>query len=757
MQTKPKLVDRRLRWFLFCFLLSVYLLVYVPEPDSADGNAVLAAASAFLHYGTPDISAIAADDARFEFDMSRMGTFGVDGALYSKKGVAPSIALLPFIFAAQILPWLTMRATAMLLNALLTAASGVLLYKLVRVTGFRPRVALGVSLIYGLATLALVYTKTLFGEPLAALALLAATLCVLSWREQGARRWLLLAGAALGVALGVNMTYALMPFVFAAFVFTPRSVAAAIRSHQSRRILMDAAAFAAPVLLALAGLALYNWARFGSPLNTGYHFEAGEGFTRPILAGLFGLFLSPYRGLLWFSPIVLLALPGWWMLRRRLPLAAWLTLAVVSAQSLTYAGWWSWHGGVVWGTRFLVPVVPLMAFWLAPLVDRLFDAGGIRRLGLSAVFGVLLPVSLIVQALGALFSPYPYYGELVANHYTGVIDSLVTGLGDEVMYDPRLSPVLGHARMLFEGQPLSPAWLRDGVDVVYLATALLLMGAAFALLRQRRPALIGVGMCLIALNVVAARQIEEPHTQAMMRLEQTMQTATVTVLATDYYEDAVLDAERIRPMTMNAPVAQDDRLERPLWEHALQTDRRLWYVTWFTAQDPDNWQERELWKTGAFAYEHVLDGHRALLFYLTPPTSVQQPENASFGPFQLDAYGASAVEDGIIVELHWQAVDAPDADYAWFVHLLSARGEIVAQQDRPPLGGTAPTSTWASGDQVVDRLYFPIEAAAVGAGWKLRVGWIDPSSGERLATLAPDGTPIDEGFVMLPLEPASGG
>ncbi|MCA9910857.1 MAG: hypothetical protein KC519_19510, partial [Anaerolineae bacterium] len=99
MRTDPKLVDRRLRWFLFCFLLSIYLLVYIPEPDSADGNAVLAVATAFLHQGTPDISAIASDDARFEFDMSRMGTFGVDGALYSKKGVAPSIVLLPLVFA----------------------------------------------------------------------------------------------------------------------------------------------------------------------------------------------------------------------------------------------------------------------------------------------------------------------------------------------------------------------------------------------------------------------------------------------------------------------------------------------------------------------------------------------------------------------------------------------------------------------------------------------------------------------------------
>ncbi|MBE0689614.1 MAG: hypothetical protein IH587_05770, partial [Anaerolineae bacterium] len=158
MGNDAKFIDHRLRWFLFCLVLSIYLLVYIPQPDSADGNAVLAVTSTTLRYGTPDISVLAADDAQFEFDMSRMGTFGADGALYSKKGLAPSIALVPLVLAAEVLPWLTIRATAMLLNPLIAALTAVLLYTLGRKTGFRPRTALAVSLIYALATLALVYT-----------------------------------------------------------------------------------------------------------------------------------------------------------------------------------------------------------------------------------------------------------------------------------------------------------------------------------------------------------------------------------------------------------------------------------------------------------------------------------------------------------------------------------------------------------------------------------------------------------------------
>jgi len=755
MKTDAKFIDHRLRWFLFCLVLGVYLLVYIPQPDSADGNAVLAVTTSTLRYGTPDISVLAADDARFEFDMSRMGTFGVDGALYSKKGVAPSIVLLPLVLAAQVLPWLPIRATAMLLNPLLTALATALLYSLIRMAGFRPRTALASSLIYGLATLALVYTKTLFGEPLAALALLAATLALLHWRTQGRRRALLLAGAFLGLAVGVNMTYLLMPLVFGIFAFAP-SWPNARRLQQGRPVWADALAFVAPILLALAGLALYNWARFGSPLDTGYHFEAGEGFTRPILTGLFGLFLSPYRGLFWYAPVLLLAVPGWWLLRRQTPLLAWVTLAVVALQSLIYAGWWSWHGGIVWGTRFLVPVLPFMAFWLSPLIERLLTPGQ-RRLGLSLVFAGLTLLSLIVQGLGALLSPYPYYGHLVANYYTGVVDSLVTGLADRVMYDPSLSPVIGHARLLLEGRPLDPAWLRNGIDLLHLVAAFALMGFAFFLLRRRRPALIGLITCIIVLNGVATRQLDEPKTQAIMHLEQVLEPPATALFTTAYYEDALLDAKRLRPMTMNAPVAPDDRLERPLWDHALQVDARLWYVTWFSAQDPDNWQERTLWTNAAFAYERAVDGHRALLFCLRPPESQQHSAGVQFGPIRLESYSVAAVDDGLIVELDWLTADAPEADHTWFVHLLDAQGEIVAQQDRAPLGGIVPTSQWERGTQFVDRLYFPLDMSRSTDDWRLRIGWIDPASGDRLETTAANGDAISERLILLPLGLDSGG
>jgi hypothetical protein len=55
------------------------------------------------------------------------------------------------------------------------------------------------------------------------------------------------------------------------------------------------------------GLVLFNWLRFGSPVNFGY---ASEQFNANMALGLFGLLLSPGRSIFVYSPVLLLAIPG---------------------------------------------------------------------------------------------------------------------------------------------------------------------------------------------------------------------------------------------------------------------------------------------------------------------------------------------------------------------------------------------------------------------------------------------------------------
>jgi hypothetical protein len=732
--------DQRLRWFVFLILVAAYLLIYINTPDSADGDALLAVSAALVRTGTADISVIGAQDAQFAYDMSRMGVFGVDGALYSKKGLTPSLALIPLTVAAQAAPWLPLRATAMLFNPLVTALTAAALYTLIRETGLRPRTALVTALLYGVATTAAVYTKTLFGEPLAALLLLIAAIESLRFRRHGRLSTLTAAGLAVGLAAGINLTYLLAAAIIGVFILH----AAVLQRRGAAPILHACLAYGTPLLLCSAGIVLYNAARFGSPLTSGYYFGSGEGFNRPFLLGLFGLTISPYRGLLWYSPLVLLALPGAWLFMKQQRDTTLLTIALVAAQFATYASWWSWHGGVVWGPRFLLPALPLLMLLAAPVIERAAGRASLRRFIIA-----LGALSLGIQIPGILLSPYPFYGVLSGRYGTGDMSAVVATLRDDVLTDIRANAVIGHLELLAHGAALDPAWLRSG-DWIILISALLLGGAALSQLHtpHRWRVTIGAATCLITLNLVAARQMHDPSVERALGLERSIATNAPVLVASSAYGSALLDIETRRVLSVHAPSAPDDRLALAMWQHAQALDAQLWLVTWFPPADPRNWMERDSWESRAFAAELFTDGHRALLFREMPQIEMRAG-GWHFGEIGLRRYGLARADDALIVALEWEARSAGNADAAWFVHVLDAQGTIIAQQDRAPQGGYQPSGSWGVGDIVTDRLIF----TDAGAGTALRIGWVEEAGGTRLAAESPAGEPLADNFVILPVLP----
>jgi 4-amino-4-deoxy-L-arabinose transferase-like glycosyltransferase len=90
---------------------------------------------------------------------------------------------------------------------------------------------------------------------------------------------------------------------------------------------------------------------------------------------------------------------------------------------------------------------------------------------------------------------------------------------------------------------------------------------------------------------------------------------------------------------------------------------------------------------------------------LPPVTEVpDQALNAAFGKaIALTGYTLSPTPAGLDVALFWQAQAAPQADYTVFIHLVDTAGQIAAQADAQPRGGTYPTSVWEVGERVLDR------------------------------------------------------
>lgn len=126
----------------------------------------------------------------------------------------------------------------------------------------------------------------------------------------------------------------------------------------------------------LAALAVYNHVAFGSAFALSLEFLSDPQFRQLHSSFLFGLrvpapgivarlLFDPGKGLLVFSPVLVLALaaiPAAW---RRLDRSAFwgLTLAPLTLL-LVYGGYANWHGGWSVGARYLVPAVPFLTYLL---------------------------------------------------------------------------------------------------------------------------------------------------------------------------------------------------------------------------------------------------------------------------------------------------------------------------------------------------------------------------------------------------------
>jgi hypothetical protein len=120
----------------------------------------------------------------------------------------------------------------------------------------------------------------------------------------------------------------------------------------------------------------------------------------------------------------------------------------------------------------------------------------------------------------------------------------------------------------------------------------------------------------------------------------------------------------------------------------------------------------------------------------TEAGAVAQRVGADFGQqIELVGYDTSSADGELVVTLVWRALQAPQADYTVFVHLLDGDGETVAQHDGQPRNGAYPTSTWDAGEVIYDehRLPHPGGAPALELeGYRLRVGFYRRATGERL-------------------------
>lgn len=130
--------------------------------------------------------------------------------------------------------------------------------------------------------------------------------------------------------------------------------------HVSAQRFRASLVFLAGVVIGALPLALYDQIAFGSPFEQGYGLKP---FITPPLEGLYGLLLSPSRGLFVYEPWTLAALASFVLAWRRSgPVTERLrTLSITWVLFLIgYALYAEWWGGRVFGPRFLDDFAPVL-------------------------------------------------------------------------------------------------------------------------------------------------------------------------------------------------------------------------------------------------------------------------------------------------------------------------------------------------------------------------------------------------------------
>ncbi len=712
-----------------------------------------------------------------------LGAFGSDGEVYSKKGPAPAILAVPWYLFLRTLAQLDITVGllqgTLLWNGVVTALTALVLWWFARTLGYRERTGAGLVLLFGLGTIAWPYANQFFGEPLSALALFGCFAALVRWlRTRGRVMWAAVAGIAAGVAVTTVTAHTLLIAVMALYAFgLPLWLAQ--RSRQSvaqpaavqpagglvlpRGWFSGVVAFAAPLLLANLLLLLYNYMRFGNPFETGYHFDSGEGFSTPIWEGLWGLLVSPYRGVFWFTPLFFASVAAWFVFRRRHRHEAIMSGAVSLVLILLYSMWWMWWAGFAWGPRFLVPLAPFWVLWLAPWMEQVDGAlqawrpkRGWRTLTAHLGRGgwlllVLTPISFIVQVAAVVVNFVNFEIRLRDLYPTDWENPLAFGPPAQSILALGDSPVVGQFRLMrsnfVANTDLAWLWSDGNVQLLLFAiggAVLLTLTAAFVqwwLAEGRATERISAERWLPSTPVRSLLPIlplllivvwlgEVAHNPHYGDPERGYRAIIRDICASADGDDAIVtvapfayqipmnwlggECKEPIPMFGLAPSSMEYEEAGRMMRDVLARYNRVWLVTGgLPPNDPENtveqWLASEAYKANDTWYEdfRLVDYGTATLLQHAPET----PLNATLvgaGTSQITLIAArvpslSLPGRVLPVDVRYQLQDQNDQDLRWFVQLLRPEGNPAAMLDTGPEDGYLPFSQLPANEELIER------------------------------------------------------
>jgi hypothetical protein len=270
---------------------------------------------------------------------------------------------------------------------------------------FLPGYGTAAAVTLGLATVVMTFAAEFFSHVISA-GFGFAAFCLLMKERDKPPSLRLVAGAGLLAGLAVTFEFqtGLVGVVLFGYALSRRT------TDWLRRGL----AYGAGALAGALPMLAFNYWAFGNPLKLAYGYAVAFpgasghdvlglnshgffGITAPRFHSAISLLIAG-RGLLVLTPIVVMAVIGVFMMRRRHRAEANTILAIAAVYFIYNSGYWLPFGGGTPGPRFLIPALPFLAIGLAYAYKRLP----------ALTLGLAIP-SALMMVVGTL--TYPLIGK----------------------------------------------------------------------------------------------------------------------------------------------------------------------------------------------------------------------------------------------------------------------------------------------------------------------------------------------------------